>query len=113
MREQLFVYVMRLCFTLEVHEEHLFKVLVLNQAFIVTYQLVQLLLQVIKDSVVHHISIDLCKHLILCQISLSDLLKVVMFIFAAHGQGSFLPTNFFLLSFTLEPFRQLKCLIIG
>ena len=109
-REQFVVYIVRLRLSLEVGEEELLKVIDLDDALLVVDQLVQLLLQVVENPVVHHVAIDLFEHFLLAVLFFHNGTEVVVDELAAHGHRSLLAANVLEAFFAFEPLGQFQTL---
>ena len=104
---------MCLALTLEESEEHLLEFFDLYETFLITYQFVELLLQVIEDAIVHDVAVKLFVHLILAIFLFHDRAEVVVNKLAAHRHRPLLSAILHESFFTLDPLRWLKHLVVG
>ena len=106
LRQELIVDVACFDLALEECEEHLPELVYRNEAFFILNHLVQLLLQVVENTIVHDVTIDLTidRHLITC-LAPHDFIEVLVDYLATYRHGSFLASDFLERLFSFESLR--------
>ena len=104
---------MRLALALEESEEHLLELFDLYETLLIAYQFVELLLQVVENTIIHDVAVKLLVHLILAIFLFHDRAEIVVNKLTAHRHRPLLSAILHETFLAFESLRWFEHLVVG